>query len=162
MSARSEGYGEPYSYFIAEMQKMGCVWGTHWLPHDAKQRKQFKDAVLRPVDMLEELQPRWDWQVVDRVQEIIHGIQAVRDVFSECWFDETGCAEGLRHISLYRKEWNDRVGGWKDKPHKDEHTEAADALRQFAQVRAEQRHFGRTDQISGNGKKRRRSGAMAA
>jgi hypothetical protein len=31
-----EGWGEPYSYFVGEMQKLGYIWGTHYLPHDGQ------------------------------------------------------------------------------------------------------------------------------
>ncbi len=130
-----EGWGEPYSHFVREMQSKGWIWGVHLLPHDATQQKQLADAVVTPIEMLEELCRGWKFEIVPRVDELINGIQATRDVFSELWFDEQGCAEGLKHLGLYRKEWNARVGGWKDTPRKDEHTEAADALRQFAQWR---------------------------
>ncbi|HNI62886.1 MAG TPA: hypothetical protein PLF28_05425, partial [Agitococcus sp.] len=90
------------------------------------------DSVKSPEDMLYELGLR-DIEIVPRVDEIQHGIQATRDIFSQCWFDETHCKEGLAHLQQYRKEWNDRQGCWKDKPRHDIHSEAADAFRQFAQ-----------------------------
>ena len=36
------------------------------------------------------------------------GIQELRDDFSSYWIDEAHCADGLKHLGLYRKEWNDR------------------------------------------------------
>ena len=108
------------------------VWGKHYLPHDATHKRQQGDSVKSPEDMLYELGLR-DIEIVPRVDEIQHGIQATRDTFSQCWFDETHCKEGLAHLQQYRKEWNDRQGCWKDKPRHDIHSEAADAFRQFAQ-----------------------------
>ena len=127
-----EAWGEPYSYFVRYMQSLGYVWGKHYLPHDATHKRQQGDSVKSPEDMLYELGLR-NIEIVPRVDEIQHGIQATRDIFSQCWFDETNCKEGLAHLQQYRKEWNDRQGCWKDKPRHDIHSEAADAFRQFAQ-----------------------------
>lgn len=128
-----EAWGEPYGYFISLMQNLGWVWGRHFLPHDAEHKRQQGHRVASPRDMLEELAPGWRFETVPRVQEIQHGIQQARDIFGQCWFDETNCAEGLAHLALYRKEWNDRLAVWSDRPRHDEHSEAADSFRQFAQ-----------------------------
>jgi hypothetical protein len=72
-------------------------------------------------------------EIVPRVDYIQHGIQATRDVFNQCWLDETNCKDGIAHLENYRKEWNDRAGCWKESPRHDIHSEAADAFRQFAQ-----------------------------
>lgn len=129
-----EGWGEPYSYFVAEMQKTGWVWGRHYLPHDGAHVRQGQDydSQLSPQQMLENLGLR-SVEIVDRVEELQHGIQAVRDAFSRCVFDEAGCKEGLIHLEMYRKAWNTRTQCWSDHPLKDIHTEGADSFRQFAQ-----------------------------
>lgn len=127
-----EAWGEPYGHFVKYLQSLGYVWGKHYLPHDATHKRQQGDVVKSPEDMLIDLGLR-GIEIVPRVDEIQHGIQAVRDIFSQCWFDETRCKDGLAHLENYRKEWNDRQGCWKDKPRHDIHSEAADAFRQFAQ-----------------------------
>lgn len=132
-----EAWGEPYSFFISKMQALGWVWGKHYLPHDATHKRQQGARIASPEDMLRDLTPGWRFEIVSRVDEIQHGIQKVRDIFGQCWFDETACAEGLNHLSLYRKEWNARLGVWSDVPRHDVHSEAADAFRQFAQGWAE-------------------------
>jgi hypothetical protein len=127
-----EGSGEPYAYYVKEMQKLGYVWGEHFLPHDADRR--FPGAEANPTirDMLEGLGLR-NVQTVARVADLTAGIQEMRDDFNSYWFDAENCAEGLRHLGLYRKEWNDRLGCWRDKPREDGNQHAADALRQKAQ-----------------------------
>jgi hypothetical protein len=58
----------------------------------------------------------------------------LRAKFSEAWFDSEGCAEGLAHVDQHRKKWNTRLGVWSSEPEKlSGHSEAADALRQWAQ-----------------------------
>lgn len=127
-----EGSGEQYGYYVREMQALGYVWGKHYLPHDAGRR--FPGAEVNPTieDILNDLGLR-NTVVVPRVADLTAGIQQLRDDFNSYWFDETNCAEGLRHLGLYKKEWNDRFGCWRDTPRKDGHQHAADAIRQKAQ-----------------------------
>jgi hypothetical protein len=129
-----EGWMEPYSTFIREMDTMNVVWGTHYLPHDADQERQGAFTIYKPITELQKLKPNWNWQVVPRVDEKQHAVTAVREVFPECLFDEDGCKEGIEHLDLYSKRWIPTTAGWSDEALKDEHTEAADAFMQFAQA----------------------------
>lgn len=128
-----EGWGEPYSYFIRQLQATGYVWGTHYLPHDADHKRQDGDANTSPIDKLSKLGVGGRWLIVPRVVDVTHGIQMMRDAFGQCWFDEAGCKDGLAHLASYRKEWNTRLGNWSATPRHDIHSEAADGIRQFAQ-----------------------------
>ena len=128
-----EGWGEPYAFFVRQMQALGYVWGTHFLPHDGEHKRQQGDTVQSPVEMLSKFEIGGKWAIVPRVEDVIHGIQSMREVFSQCTFDESGCKEGLIHLAQYKKEWNSRLGRWGDSPRHDIHSEAADAIRQFAQ-----------------------------
>ncbi len=127
-----EGWGESYSYFVAEMQKTGWVWGRHYLPHDGAHVRQGELENLSPKQMLEKLGLR-NVEIVPVVSELQHGIQKVRDNFPNYWFDEAGCKKGVAHLTEYRKAWNMRTQNWTNAPLKDVHTEAADAIRQHAQ-----------------------------
>lgn len=130
--AFDEAWGEPYKYFIQRMQSRGWIWGTHFLPHDAEHKRQLGARIMSPREMLEEIAPGWRFEIVPRVDDVLHGIERTRAMFSQFWFDEAGCREGLAHLSLYRKDWNDRLGVWSDKPLHDSASESADALRQLA------------------------------
>lgn len=128
-----EEWDEPYSYFIKELQKLEYLWGTHHLPHDAGHKKQQEHTLDTPKDMLERMGLGGEWKVVDRIDDINHGIQLVRTAFSNCTFNEATCGAGLIHLANYRKEWDENRGTWKLKPRHDEHSEGADAFRQYAQ-----------------------------
>lgn len=151
-----EGWGEPYSYYVKKLQEKGYVWGRHYLPHDGDHQRQGMDQNLRPVEMLEKLGLR-NVELVPRVPEIQQGIQAVRDILGTCWFDETECKEGITHLDLYRKSWNERLGCFTDQPLHDVHSEGADAFRQFAQV------FSNSPTVTAGSrpKRRNRSGMVA-
>lgn len=130
-----EGWGESYSYYIRQMQAMGYVWGTHYLPHDAAHKRQQGHRVASPEDELRELGIGGDWTIVPVVDEVIHGIQKTRDKFGSMFFDAEKCALGLAHLGSYKKTWDKARSAWKiHTPSKiDGHSEAADALRQFSQ-----------------------------
>lgn len=127
-----EGWGEPYAYFVSEMNKYGYVWGRHFLPHDGAHVRQGMNQSLSPKAMLEKLGLK-NIEIVKRVDEISHGIQAVRDSFSSCWFDKTHCKEGIIHLDSYKKQWSISGQCFTDLPKHDIHSEGADSFRQFAQ-----------------------------
>ena len=127
-----EGWGEPYAYYVTQMQQLGYIWGVHYLPHDGNHVRQGQNESLSPKEMLENLGLK-NIEIVDAVIDISHGIQATRDAFTTCWFDEVGCKEGLVHLESYKKRWNKTTGRFMDSPVHNIHSEAADAFRQFAQ-----------------------------
>ena len=124
--------GESYGNIVRALQSLGYVWGKHYLPHDADRR--FPGAEANPTirDMLSQLQLK-DIEVVARVADVTAGINELRDDFGSYWFDEAECKEGLKHLGLYKKDWNERTGAWSDRPRQDGHQHAADAIRQKAQ-----------------------------
>lgn len=131
-----EGSGEPFSFYTRHMQTLGYTWGKHFLPHDGGKRHPGSEQIKTAADMLEDLGLK-DIEIVPRIPDVTLGIQQTRDAFHSYWFDEENCADGLTHITLYKKEWNTRLGVWSDRPRHDSHSNAADALRQHAQFYSE-------------------------
>lgn len=128
-----EGWGEPYNYYVKEMNDLGYVWGVHYLPHDGNHERQGEVENISPIESLKKLGLQ-NIEIVPRVSEISHGIQATRDSFSTCWFDEVNCKEGIVHLDSYRKKWNNTTSRFMDVPVHDVHSESADAFRQFGQM----------------------------
>ena len=114
------------------MNKRGYVWGTHWLPHDAGHVRQGQTENISPEEMLQNLGLK-NIEIVPRVSSISAGIQAARESFVTCWFDETLCKDGIVHLESYRKRWNKTTARFSDEPVHDIHSECADSFRQFAQ-----------------------------
>lgn len=127
-----ENSGETFSHFVNYMQALGYVWGKHYLPHDGDTKRLGTVQNWTPKQMLEDLGLR-NIEIVERIDRVQTGIQMTRDVFGSCWFDEKDCSQGLIHIENYRKEWDPRLGVWKDEPRHDKASNGADALRGFAQ-----------------------------
>lgn len=132
-----EGWFEPYNHFTQWLQGLGLTWDTMFLPHDADHVRQGQTTNKSPRQMLEELMPGVRFETVPRIQDVNWGIQQTRDVFPMLYFDESECKEGIIHIESYRRKWNERQACWSSEPDKTGgHSEAADALRQFAQAYA--------------------------
>jgi hypothetical protein len=129
-----QDWSKGYEHYVRILRETGWLFGVHWLPHDADQTRQMAHRVGSPIEILRELAPDWRFEIVPRVQTIQHGIEMTRQAFSRAFFDAEGCKEGLEHLELYGKKWNARIGAWSHEPEKlDGHSEAADALRQWAQ-----------------------------
>lgn len=71
-------------------------------------------------------------RVVERPANKLEAIDAGRAVFPSVDFDEAGCAQGLKRLRHYRKEWDDLRGVWRDRPRHDENSHGADAFLTFA------------------------------
>ena len=128
--------GETLAHYAQWLLGLGVTFGRHYLPHDADARRLGLDpdtnASVR--EMLEKLMPGHSFDIVPRVGNKLAGIHATRQAFASCWFDETHCAEGLSDLGIYRKEWDEKRGTWKDVPFHGPESDAADAFRQFGQV----------------------------
>lgn len=155
-----ESRGEPYSYLTTKLNahrdKVGFSWGTHYLPHDANQRRPGAESLKTSADMLEALGFR-NQVIVPRVANVGDGIQQLREDFATYRFDEEACKEGLVHLDGFSKVWNERMGLWTPDILKNGHQHAADALRQKAQIAHELRESG-----GPNRPKRRNRSGMAA
>jgi hypothetical protein len=131
-----ENSSESFDHYVAEMNKHGYVWGRHYLPHDGDTKRLGMEKNWTPKEMLEKLGLR-NIEIVPRIDRVQTGIQMTRNAFSSSWFDETDCKTGIKHLDMYRKEWDPQRGVWKDEPRHDKASNGADSFRQFGQMRTE-------------------------
>lgn len=131
-----EASGEDLDHYAAYLQGTGFIFGTHYLPHEADHKRIGKDADHNQSirEMLEELLPGHRFEVVPRVTRLIAGIQATRRQFATCLFDESGCQQGIKRLTAYRKHWDKVRGCWSDNHEHNDDSHGADAYRQFGQV----------------------------
>lgn len=137
-----EGWGEGYDYFAAELVKWAArqgsniIWDEHLLPHDAGHMRQTAHGLTCAKDELKKTQIPGTFKIVPRIDDLSVGINLTRALFARLRFDPVGCKEGLDHLANYRKAWNEHTSTYSSHPLKNDATEAADALRQLAQWRA--------------------------
>lgn len=123
-----EGEGEGIAYYIRELQKKGYVWGTHYLPHDAEVREMTTGVTRKETAESLGLNPI---MIVPKLP-VDDGIDAVRNIFSKCWFDKTRCELGLKALKNYKKEYDEKRLVWKNAPVHNWASHGADAFRYLA------------------------------
>ncbi|MDO8983026.1 hypothetical protein [Cypionkella sp.] len=133
-----EESGAGYLAFTTWLDSLNVLWGSHYLPHDAEQKRQKQQAdgddfaLISPVMILREMKPSWDFKVVPRIQNLQHGIDQTRLSMQGCYWDDEGCKEGLMRLENYSREWNTRLQCWHDHPKHDDASHGSDAFRQFS------------------------------
>ena len=128
-----EAHNEDLRYYVAELRKLGYVFGTHYLPHDANHKK-LSDYNKSTKEQLQALMPGEKFQVVPVVTQLISGIQSTRKHLKTAYFDKERCKKGIQRIEGYRKRFNRAENRFTDEPDKSNGcSEGADALRQWAQ-----------------------------
>jgi hypothetical protein len=127
-----ENSGEHISHYIKHLrdwaEEVGAVLGEHYLPHDGNRESLWLENGTRGV--LESLRFRPNF--VARPAAKVESIEAARAIFPRCQFDESSCSVGLKHLRMYRKQWDDLRGVWKDTPLHDDASHGADAFQTFA------------------------------
>ena len=71
--------------------------------------------------------------MVPRTESLVSSINQTRAVLPACYFHEDKCADGIAAMEAYRREWDDKLGDYKQEPLHDWASNGADAFRQFAQ-----------------------------
>ncbi len=125
-----EGSDEGLQFYIDMLHKkrdeLHYKYGRQVAPHDIQSR-ELSSGKSR-LELAQNMGINFEIAPNLGVQD---GIQAVRTIFSLCWFDVEKCDTGLNHLRNYRKQWNERLGVWAKEPRHDEHSHAADAFRYF-------------------------------
>jgi phage terminase large subunit len=122
-----EESSEDIQYYLRQLQNREYTYGTHYLPHDAKEKRighartieQLVRAIYAGV------------RVVPRIPRKVNGINAARIIFPNCYFDEVKCADGLTRLRHYR--YRVFEGQFSEEPEHDEHSHGADAFMTLAQ-----------------------------
>ncbi|MDE9565692.1 terminase [Xenorhabdus bovienii] len=140
-----ENSGEGLRHYMKVLKDKGYIYGDHWGPHDIDNREFGADAksrreLAREGYEIDGQKYSMIFKVVPKVG-VDTGIESVREILSNCVFDEEKCSEGISHLESYRKEWDDKRGCWKDKPLHDFTSHGADGFRYFAVSRSNIRRF---------------------
>jgi phage terminase large subunit len=112
-------------HFLRECQRRPYVYDTFVLPHDAKHKR------LGYKHSIEELVRNAGYKTfIAPPLSKVDGINAVRLVLPNCYFDESECEDGLNALRHYRYKVKD--GKLSNEPLHDHASDGADAFRYFA------------------------------
>ncbi len=123
---KNSGEGLPhYAQVLDEWRrKHGVIYGRHIAPHDIRVRE-----LNTGKSRLETAQGLGISFEVAPMLPVADGIEVVRAALPRCVFDEERCAEGLRGLEHYRKEWNAALGVYRMQPLHDWASHPCDAFR---------------------------------
>lgn len=124
-----EAQGQPLDYYFDMLDSKPYEYDCIWLPHDAKAKtlqtgKSTAEQIIGrgyPCNV----QPRLAVQ---------HGIDAVRLVLPNCWFDTANTFVGIEALRAYRRTYDENKKTFSDKPFHDWSSNGADAFRGAALV----------------------------
>lgn len=123
---RAEGLPHYATMLQTKRDDLGYKYGKHYAPHDIAV-KEMTTGKTR-LEIAREPGIGINFEVGKKIG-IQEGIEAVKRLFTRFWFDEARCAEGLKHLEGYRKDWDEKNGQFKPEPKHDKHSHCADALR---------------------------------
>jgi hypothetical protein len=130
-----ENRGKGLKHFVEYLQKLGYIFGTHYLPHDANAGMQTdKEQPETRKDILERLMPGHIFEVIPRVADVNNGIELTKEKMPTCWFDKENCKLGISALDSYQRTWNDRLGCFTKVPLHNWASNGADSFRQFGQL----------------------------
>lgn len=93
------------------------TYGVHHMPHDAGARRLgYQAKSVQEIAQEIGIRPA---VIVPRIPSEKVGIEASRAYLAKCWFDESRCTDGIKALDNYRKEWDDNLGVFKDRPRHD-------------------------------------------
>lgn len=118
---------KPLSHYIQELQKRPYIWGDDWLPHDARAKQLGTGKSIEELVRAAGRKPR----IVPQIG-VSAGINALRTVFPQLWFDETKCAAGLLALKSYHYDSKPGDPELSLNPVHDASSHASDAARYMA------------------------------
>lgn len=150
-----ENSGEGLRHYMKVLKDRGYTYGEHWGPHDIDNREFGSDAKSRRQLAREGYEIDGEkysmrFNVVPKIG-VDEGIEQAREILPHCYFDEAKAEKGVLCLESYRKEWNDKLGCWKDKPLHDWTSHGSDAFRYFAVAVSRRKRTGGVRKIGGLG-----------
>lgn len=127
-----ESSGEGLSHYAKTLKEKPYIYGDHYLPHDVKVR-ELGTGVSREETLINlGITPIAIVKRARDTQAVLNGIDAVRNILSQCWFDKAKCSIGLAGLEGYRAEYDEKKKKLSNKPLHNWCSHAADSFRTFA------------------------------
>ena len=132
-----EASGESLAHYVKVLDRKPYVYEEHFAPHDINVREMGTGTTR--LETAHDL--GLDFSVVPKLP-VQDGIDAVREVLPQCYFDSVKTIDGMSALTHYKKQFNDRTQAYTDKPVHDWSSNGADAFRMFAVMAPTIGHLG--------------------
>lgn len=118
-----EGILHYKNYLDSWREEHGITYSHHWGPHDL----EVHDLMTGISRLQTAAELGLSFNVVPKSQHKPDDIEGLRRWLGTCIFHEEYTFDGYSRLEKYRKEWDEKHGKWKDRPHHDENSHAADS-----------------------------------
>lgn len=123
-----ESAGVGLDHYVHVLQEKGYNYTGHILPHDVRVREL--GSGKSRIETLDALGIR-DITIAPQLM-VDDGIQAVRSMLDNCWFDGDRTERLVDALRQYHREWDENGKMWKGRPDHDWSSHACDAMRYLA------------------------------
>lgn len=117
--------GYKLAHYTEVLKNKGYRYGKHILPHDVEVH-DLQTGITRKQSLFD--LGLYNIQVAPKLP-IMDGIERVRSVFSRFYFDEGKTKVVYDALGNYRKDWDAKMGEYKNQPRHDGNSHIADAIR---------------------------------
>lgn len=129
--------GKPIDFYIDVVQKRkaaeGYLYGRFFMPHDGNKRSmQTNESLSYCIEKM-----GYDVTTMEREQNVDFGINRVMQTFHRCWFDAVRCEQGIIALMNYRREFNERLKVFIEKPVHDWASHPSDSFRYLTKALSE-------------------------
>jgi hypothetical protein len=112
------------SVMKAKQREWGCRYSTHFAPHDIEVRELGPGKSRKAIALENGIM----FRTVQRPARKIHGIHVVRHMFPRMHFNEPTCRQGLKHLTEYRSDYNEKDDIYSLEPKRTAATHGSDAM----------------------------------
>ena len=127
-----EQNNEGLLHYAKVLKDKGYLYGDHYMPHDVEVRELGTGVSRKETAEGMGIKPIITVERAKNIDAVNNGIEAARNVFSSCWFDEKKCNRGLMSLENYHKEYDEEKKVYHNRPYHDWSSNGADAFRTFA------------------------------
>lgn len=119
-----ENSDESLSHYVKWLKNKPYVFDKHFMPHDAAARE--KGSGKSFADLARAAGLKID--VLPRDTNEMFGIECLRSMLPRFFFDAVKCEKGIKAVESFRKEWNEKLGCYREKSLHDWASHASKAL----------------------------------
>lgn len=119
-----ENSDEALAHYVQWLKKTGYSFDCHYLPHDAAARE--KGTGKSFADIAREL--GLNVSILKRQKNEIFGIECLRNNLKRFFFDRHKTEKGIKAVENFRKEWNEKLGCYRDRSYHDWASHGSKAL----------------------------------
>lgn len=122
--------GEGLGHYVNILKSKPYTYGKHVFPHDIEVRSLDEQGKSRRQTLMD--LGMVNIRTIERTSNINDDIEGVRKLFSRFYFDESRTMDLVDALNSYQKEWDDKLGQFKNKPRHDKASHLVDPLRLLA------------------------------